>query len=94
VGPNEHRLVVPKRSAFHFQYVVENGKPQEDITTLIRRMLAEYAQQGGPVFDVQERSAGGRKEWNVIPVSARGKDGSFVAQAGSWITSCPFRTER
>jgi hypothetical protein len=73
-------VIVPRGGAFHFQYLVENGKPREDTGTLIRRMLVEYAALGNPTFDLQERTIKPRPEWHVIPVKVRNKNGDFVRQ--------------
>lgn len=64
----------------HFQYATVNGKPKEDTTSLIRRLLREYADDGGAVFDVRERMLPGGPEWNVIPLKARDQSGKFVDQ--------------
>jgi hypothetical protein len=74
------RFLIPKGRAFQFQYRVNNGKPQEDTKSLIRRMLTEYASLGGPVYDVQERATEHGTEWHVIPVKARNKGGDLVQQ--------------
>jgi hypothetical protein len=85
------RIHIPRGGAFHFQYPVENGKPQEDTQTLLRRMLFEYANVGNPTFDLQEHvfERGTRwhfpenlrlSEWHVVPVKVRNKNGQFVSQ--------------
>jgi hypothetical protein len=74
------RLVAPRGGTIHFEYPEVSGKPQEGITVLIRRLVAGYAAQGGPVFDVRERSTAGGPEWNVVAVRARDKWGTFVDQ--------------
>ena len=64
-----------------FQYATLNGKPQEDITALLRRLLNQYSTEGGAVFDVRERTPpGGGTEWNVIPVKAKDYSGKFAGQ--------------
>ncbi len=78
--PRGVKLVAPRAGTIHFQYAEVNGKPQEDITSLIRRLLTEYAAQGGPVFDVRERTTPNGPEWNVVAVKARGSSGGFVDQ--------------
>jgi len=78
--PRGVNLVAPRAGTIHFQYAEVNGKPQEDITSLIRRLLTEYAAQGGPVFDVRERATPKGTQWNVIPVKARDTSGYFVDQ--------------
>ncbi len=78
--PSGVKLIAPRGGTIHFQYAEVNGKPQEDITSLIRRLLTEYAAQGGPVFDVRERATPKGTQWNVIPVKARDTSGYFVDQ--------------
>jgi hypothetical protein len=70
-----------KSRTIHFQYATLNGKPQEDITALLRRLLNQYSTEGGAVFDVRERTPpGGGTEWNVIPVKAKDYSGKFAGQ--------------
>lgn len=76
-GPS---LILPKREHIHFEFTEIDGKPQEDTTTLIRRLLAEQAAQGGSVFEVRERAMPSGTEWNVVPVRARDRSGSLVSQ--------------
>jgi hypothetical protein len=80
---NGVRVIIPKGGSFQFQYAIKNDKPQENIKSLIQRMLAEHAAQGGPIFDVQERLVKNQKngtEWHVIPVRFRNASGQFVDQ--------------
>lgn len=74
------KLIVPQREKLHFEYAELNGRPQEDVTPLLRRMLGEFAAHGGPVFDVRERALPKGTEWNVVPLKARDNSGSFVDQ--------------
>ena len=80
---NGVRVIIPRGGSFQFQYAVKDGKPQEDIKSLLQRMLAEHAAQGGPVFNVQERAVDRQKngmEWHVVPVRFRNAGGQFVDQ--------------
>jgi Putative peptidoglycan binding domain len=74
------KIIVPKRQPLHFEYTEISGKPQEDMTLLIHRLLAEYAAQGGPVFDVRERTMPKGTEWNVVALKAHGSSAGFVDQ--------------
>lgn len=78
--PSGVRLIAPRGGTIHFRYTEVNGKPQEDTASLIHRLLAEYAAQGGPVFDVRERSEPNGPQWNVIAVKARNESGTLVDQ--------------
>jgi hypothetical protein len=57
-------LVYPRPRRLHFEYVEINGKPQEDITSLIHRLLAQYAAQGEEVFDVRAQDTPNGTSWN------------------------------
>jgi hypothetical protein len=72
------RILVPKGGAFQFHYAVDNGKPQEDTKTLLRRMVTEYASLGNSSFDVEERPTKREPEWHVIPTKVRNEAGQFV----------------
>ena len=74
------KLIAPRGGIIHFEYAEVGGKPQEDVFSLIRRLLTDYAAQGGPVFDVHERTTPSGPEWNVIAVRARGANGAFSDQ--------------
>jgi hypothetical protein len=74
------KIIVPKRQRLRFEYAELGGKPQEDMTPLIHRLLAEYAAQGGPVFDVRDRTTPKGTQWNVVALKARGSSGCFVDQ--------------
>jgi hypothetical protein len=75
------KIIVPKSQRLHFEYAEIGGKPQEDITTLVRRLLSEHAAQGGTIFEVRERRTPKGTEWNVIPVRAHSSSGELVDQA-------------
>jgi hypothetical protein len=79
-GRSFPRVIVPKGGPFQFQYLVKDGKPLEETTILIRRLLTECATLGGPVFDVQQRATTRGTEWHVIPVEVRDNQGRFVAK--------------
>jgi putative peptidoglycan binding protein len=81
VTSTSHRLLVPKKATFRFQYVAGNGKPVEDTRSLIRRMLTEYSALGNPAFDVQERATKYGPEWHVFPTEVRTTSGSLLPQA-------------
>ncbi len=68
----------PRLRPFHFQYTTVNGKPQEDTTSLIRRLLSVYAAQGGPVYDVRERMTPNGPLWSVVPIKVRNWSGKFA----------------
>jgi hypothetical protein len=74
------KVTVLKLRQLHFEYAELNGEPQEAVTSLIRRLLGEHAAQGGPVFDVRERTTPQGTEWNVVPLKARGSSGALVDQ--------------
>ena len=74
------KLIAPRNRAIHFQYQEINGEPQEEVTLLLRRLLTEFAAQGGPVFEVRERSLGEATQWNVVAVRARGSMGDWEDQ--------------
>jgi hypothetical protein len=74
------KSIAPKGGEIHFTYVEVSGRPQENVLSLIQRLLTEYASQGGPVFDVRERTTPSGPEWNVIAVRARGANGAFSGQ--------------
>jgi hypothetical protein len=74
------KLIAPRGGTINFTYQEVSGKPQENVLSLIRRLLTEYAAQGGPVFDVLERTTPSGQEWNVIAMKARGADGAFSNQ--------------
>ena len=78
----DHRA---QEQAASFEYLEVDGKPQEDVTSLIRPLLAEYSAKGGEVFDVQERKTANGSEWNVIPLKARSNLGSFSDQPDIWV---------
>jgi hypothetical protein len=50
------------------------------MASLIGRLLAEHAAQGGPIFEVRQSATSGGQEWNVVPSKARDEYGTFVAQ--------------
>ena len=74
------KILVPKRQSLHFEYVEVVGKPQEGITTLLRRLATQFATQGGTVFDVRERALPKGTQWNVVAVRARRSSGDFADQ--------------
>jgi hypothetical protein len=78
--PAGAKLIAPRDQRIYFQYPEVNGKPQEDVTSLLRRLLAEFAAQGGPVFDVRERTLAKGTQWNVIARKARGSFGDLEDQ--------------
>src|SRR5215472_8515450 len=41
------KIIVPRARSFHFEYTEINGKPQEEITALLQRLVTEFASQGG-----------------------------------------------
>jgi hypothetical protein len=75
-----HRTFVPVGPPFQFQFLVKDGKAEEGPLDLLRRMVTEYAAQGGPVFDVQERTGRFGKQWNVKPVRFRNAAGQLADQ--------------
>jgi hypothetical protein len=74
------KAIVPRGGTIHFEYTEVNGKPREDITSLIGRLLVEHAAQGGPIFEVRQSTRSGGQEWNVVPSKARDEYGAFVDQ--------------
>ena len=74
------KTIVPRGGTIHFEYTEVNGKPREDMASLIRRLLAEHAAQGGPIFEVRESTTSGGQEWNVVASKARDESGTFVGQ--------------
>jgi hypothetical protein len=74
------KLTAPRRGVIHFKYAEAGGSPREDITSLLRRLVTEYASQGGPVFDVRERTTRNGPQWNVVASKARNENGTFVDQ--------------
>lgn len=76
-GPHP-AVIVPRGPALHFAYPVSNGKPQEEMTALLARMLAEYAKAGGAVFRVQQRTNKWGRMWEVVPAEVRDKNGRMV----------------
>jgi hypothetical protein len=78
---NGKKILIPKGGAFQFHYHVENGKPQEDATTLLRRMVAEYGSLGHSIFTVQTRETKNKTEWHVVPTRARDESGLLAEQS-------------
>jgi len=78
--PSGVKLIAPRGGTIHFRYAEMNGKPQEDMASLIQRLLMEHAAQGGPLFDVRERTMPKGIQWNVVALKARGSSGDFVDQ--------------
>ena len=74
------KLFVPTRRHLHFEYAEIGGKPMNDTATLLRRLVSEYADQGGEVFDVRERTTTTGIQWNVVPLKAHGASGEVVDQ--------------
>jgi len=74
------RIITPKRRQFHFEYMELNGKPVENTTFLLMRLLSQYASQGGEVFDVSERQTPTGSEWNVVAVKAHDESGAMTTQ--------------
>jgi hypothetical protein len=74
------KLTGPRRGAIHFTYAEAGGSPCENIKSLLRRLVTEYASQGGPVFDVRERTTPDGLQWNVVASKARNENGTFVDQ--------------
>jgi len=75
---NGKRILIPKGGAFQFRYNVENGKPQEDATTLLRRMVTEYGNLGHSTFTVQTREARNKTEWHVVPAKVHDESGMLT----------------
>jgi putative peptidoglycan binding protein len=74
------RIIVPRSRSFHFEYAEVNGKPQEETAQLLKRLVDEFAAQGGQVFEVRERVLPTGIQWNVVAKRARGSLGDFVDQ--------------
>lgn len=55
-------------------------KPEVGITGLIRRILNQYAVDGGQVFLVKKLKTPYATRWEVYPEEARGRSGAFVYQ--------------
>ena len=84
------KIIVPRARSCHFEYTEINGKPQEEITALLQRLVTEFASQGGR-FLMCGNELSRRETMERDREEARGRLGALVDQPDIWVLLFSFQ---
>ena len=91
---NRQRILAPRGGSLNFSYQVKGGKPLENTSDLLTRLVNSYGVGRNAEFSVHKATVLGVTEWHIIPARALGQGGQLVNVSPILDTSISIPNEK